>query len=69
MTEFGSGPTLQQACPWLQEAGARHQRILEVTERDSVIEGLPPFRAETRARILKRLQEFSESASPAAPAG
>ena len=68
MTEFGTGPTLQQACPWLQDAEERHRRILEVTERDSVIEGLPPFREETRQRILKRLQRFSQDVSPAVPA-
>ena len=55
MTNFGKGPTLRDACPWLTNPEDRHRRILDVTERDSVIEGLPPFREETRNRIAARL--------------
>lgn len=41
--EFGKGPTLREACPWLRDDAERHARILDVVERNSVIEGLPPF--------------------------
>ncbi len=59
MTEFGTGPTLRESCPWLQDDHDRHRRILEVTERNSVIEGLPPFREETRREILLQLQQVN----------
>lgn len=54
--EFGNGPTLREACSWLHDDVARHTRILDVTERNSVIEGLPPFREETRRRLMAELQ-------------
>lgn len=54
--QFGTGPTLKDACPWLQDDRARHERILDVTERNSVIEGLPPFQEETRRRLMAELQ-------------
>lgn len=54
--QFGSGPTLKDACPWLRDDETRHQRILDVTERNSVIEGLPPFQEETRRRLMAQLQ-------------
>ena len=43
MTNFGEGPALKDACPWLKDTAERHRRILDVTERNSVIEGLPPM--------------------------
>jgi hypothetical protein len=53
---FGDGPILRDACPWLQDDLARRERILDVTERNSVIEGLPPLRDETRRRIMAELE-------------
>ena len=53
--DFGSGPSLKDASPWLRNDAERHARILRVTECDSVIEGLPPFREDTRARIAVEL--------------
>jgi hypothetical protein len=64
---LGSGPALKDFSPWLRDESERHARILEVTERDSVIEGLPPFAAETRARIMAQLKAIV-GRSPA-PAG
>lgn len=52
----GTGPTLREACPWLLDDAQRHAQILEVAERNSVIEGLPPFSDEVRRRILEQLQ-------------
>ena len=56
---FGTGPTLKESSPWLREDKARRARILEVTERNSVIEGLPPFQEETRQRILAQLEAIA----------
>jgi hypothetical protein len=52
---FGTGPKLKDACAWLQNDEARHERILDVAERNSVIEGLPPFQEETRRKLRKQL--------------
>ncbi len=57
--EFGSGPTLKDACPWLRDDAERHARILSVTERNSVIEGLPPFREETRRNLAEQLMSIA----------
>ena len=56
MNNFGTGKSLKEASPQLQDDAERHARILEVAERDSVIEGLPPFSEETRNKIRKQLQ-------------
>lgn len=54
--DFNNVTPLISALPWLRDDQTRHEVILEVTERDSVIEGLPSFDAADRARILARLQ-------------
>jgi hypothetical protein len=56
MTDFGKGPTLEQANPWLRDETERVERILDVTERNSVIEGLPPFSEEMRRRLREELK-------------
>ena len=65
--DFGTGPTLQEFSPWLRDPEARREMILNVTERNSVIEGLPPFTAEFRARLRSQLAATSEPQP--APAG
>ena len=65
--DFGSGPTLKDASPWLRDTAERHARILRVTEINSVIEGLPPFTDETRARIAAELAAIASSLPPALP--
>jgi len=55
MTDFGKGPTLEQANPWLRDEAERVARILDVTERNSVIEGLPPFSEEMRRKLREEL--------------
>ena len=52
---FGIGIPLSESRPELRDPQSRREIILDVVERDSVIEGLPPFSAETRQRILERL--------------
>ena len=64
--QLGVGPTLIDACPWLRDEKARHERILDVAERNSVIEGLPPFQEETRRRLMAELQVLA--GPPPAPA-
>lgn len=56
MIDFGVGPSLQEACPWLRDEAARHNRILDVVERDSVIEGLPEFTPEFREQLRQQLR-------------
>ena len=57
---FGSGPILKVASPWLRDDARRHEDILDVTERNSVIEGLPPFAEETRRQLREKLEAMSE---------
>jgi hypothetical protein len=61
---FGSGATLKDASPWLRDKAERHARILRVTECNSIIEGLPPFDDETRARIKAELSTIAAKLSP-----
>ncbi len=67
MTDFGTGPTLRATSAWLQDDAERQRRILDVVERDSVIEGLPPFQAETRANILRQLQAMNSGPAATPP--
>lgn len=60
MTDFGKGPTLEEANPWLRDEAERVERILDVTERNSVIEGLPPFSKELRRKLREELTGPSE---------
>jgi hypothetical protein len=55
MKDFGKGPTLEEANPWLRDEAERIDRILDVAERNSVIEGLPPFSEEMRRRLREEL--------------
>lgn len=55
---FGTGPKLKDACRWLQNDQARREQIMDVAERNSVIEGLPPFQEETRQRLMKELKDL-----------
>jgi len=57
--DFGNGPILKDACPYLRDDAERRERIIDVVERNSVIEGLPPFEEETRQRLRKQLAAIS----------
>ncbi len=59
MNNFGTGKSLSEASPYLQDEAERHARILEVAERNSVIEGLPPFTEEIREKLRKQLEALS----------
>jgi hypothetical protein len=61
--DFGTGLPLNETLPELRDPLARHEIILDVVERNSVIEGLPPFTTETRERIRRQLSATS-AASP-----
>jgi hypothetical protein len=63
MTDFGNGPTLEQFNPWLRNEAERVERILDVAERNSVIEGLPPFSEELRQRLRDELKGDSVPAT------
>ena len=68
MVKPDTSPTLIEASPFLQDPDERNRRILDVTERNSVIEGLPALTAVTRSRILARLQAIDASPPAAEPA-
>ncbi len=59
MKNLGKGLTLKEASPRLRYDAERIERILTVTEINSVIEGLPPFTEETRERLRARLTASS----------
>jgi hypothetical protein len=61
---FGTGTRLIDASPWLRNQAERHERILRVAECNSVIEGLPPFQDETRARIAAELSAIAQALAP-----
>ena len=54
--DFGTGGPLNQSRAELRDPRTRHEIILDVVERNSVIEGLPPFTPETREHIRRQLQ-------------
>ena len=65
MIDFGKGPTLKEASPYLRDDETRIERILLVTEINSVIEGLPPFTEELRQRLRDRLRRlFGHARAP-----
>ena len=68
MNNFGTGQSLQESSPYLQDDAKRHARILEVAERNSVIEGLPPFTEETREKLRKQLQQIANCEPSVEPA-
>jgi hypothetical protein len=55
MTDFGKGPTLTEANPWLRDEAERIERILDVTDRNSIIEGLPPLSTEVLDWLRREL--------------
>jgi hypothetical protein len=61
MSDFGTGLTLQEANPWLRDEAERIDRILDVAERNSVLEGLPPFSEGMRRRLREELAAASGS--------
>jgi hypothetical protein len=55
MNDFGQAPILQEHCPFLRDDAERVDRILDVVERNSLIEGLPPLSNELRERLRRQL--------------
>jgi hypothetical protein len=51
--------TLVESNPWIRDAAARHKRFLDVAERNSVIEGLPPFTEAFREELLIEVNSVS----------
>lgn len=62
--DLGAGPTLRDALPWLREARGV-ESILDAAERNSVIEGLPPFTGELRAELRREVQAILAAPSAA----
>ena len=61
MNDFGIGPTLEEGCPSLRDEDERVARILDVVDRNSVIEGLPPLEEGVRERLRAQLRDGSGS--------
>jgi hypothetical protein len=68
MVKPETSPTLIEASPFLQDPEERNRRILDVTERNSLIEGLPALTELTRSRILAQLQAMDSVGPGAEPA-
>lgn len=56
---FGRGTILRQFSPKLRDAAVRQKIILDRAERDSVIEGLPPFTKKMKQECLQELKTLS----------
>jgi hypothetical protein len=54
---FGKGKLLRQHSRYLRDPAKRRKRIVDVTERNSVIEGLPKITPQRRAAMLRRLKK------------
>jgi len=50
-----------ETCPYLRDPAERIERILAVTEINSVIEGLPPFGPESRERLRRQLEAMASA--------
>jgi hypothetical protein len=68
VVDVGKRPALKHACPWLRDGDERPRRIIDVTEADSVVEGLPPSRAETRRGIAEQLMAIDRTPPARLPA-
>ena len=62
----GTGPSLRESSPYLRDESQCIARILDVAERNSMIEGLPAFDEPLRQAIRHDLQAIL-SDSAAAP--
>ncbi len=67
MSEHSTNQPLQDSADWLRDDEERCRRILEVVERNSVIEGLPPFSEEFRQQLMEQLKAHSASVRHEAP--
>jgi hypothetical protein len=61
------GARLIETADWLRDPARRHAAILEATERNSVIEGLPKFNEGLRERIKTQLRMLSPVQSEVQP--
>ena len=52
----GTGPTLRESSPYLRDDAECIARILDVAERNSMIEGLPAFDEGLRLSIRRDLE-------------
>ena len=61
MFNFGKGPRLIDANPWLCDKAKRIEHIIEVAEINSVMEGLPSFTDELKERLRIELRAADKS--------
>jgi predicted component of type VI protein secretion system len=62
---FGIGPTLREASPYLRDDEECIARILDVSERNSMIEGLPAFNEALRRSIRRDLERIFNGSAQA----
>ena len=58
----GKGPSLRETSPYLRDEAECIARIIDVAERNSMIEGLPPFDDALRDLVRRDLQELADTA-------
>ena len=61
----GIGPTLREASPYLRDDTECITRILDVAERNSMIEGLPAFDEALRQSIRRDLETILSGSAQA----
>jgi len=66
--KHGIEARLPLAQGWRRTPPANHRRIIDVTERDCVIEGLPPSREETRRGIAEQRMAIDRNPPARLPA-
>jgi hypothetical protein len=49
-----SSKSLYEGCPWLKDDQTRNEKIFDVVERNSIIEGLPPLSQAFSLRLDRR---------------
>ena len=59
MDNRSSSKTLLQGCKWLQNDDVRNAAILEVVERNSIIEGLPRLSQAFRQRVGRKYRSLN----------
>jgi hypothetical protein len=55
---FGKGKKLKASSKYLRDPQERTKRILDVAERNSIIEGLPKFSKQTRQNFARKLRKI-----------
>lgn len=55
--------SLYEGCHWLKDDRVRNERIFDVVERNSIIEGLPPLSQAFRNRLDRRYRSNQKTSA------